>query len=87
MKLPKTIRLNGRHYFIMKISNKKELQQIAPSHSSDIDFKDLMKLCKNYAKEPYLFIFNEGYNFVIRLLVRKLNQSITKSSKTKLNMI
>ena len=50
----------------MKISNKKELQQIAPSHSSDIDFKDFMKLCKDYAKEPYLFIFNEGYNFVIR---------------------
>ena len=50
MKVPKTIRLNGRHYFIMKISNKKELQQIAPNHSSDIDFKDFMKLCKYYTK-------------------------------------
>ena len=26
MKVPKTIRLNGRHYFIMKISSKRELQ-------------------------------------------------------------
>ena len=31
--------LNATH-FIMKILNKRELQQIASSHSSDIDFKD-----------------------------------------------
>ena len=31
-KLPKTIRLNATHYFIMKIPNKRELQQIA-SHN------------------------------------------------------
>ena len=28
-KVPKTIRLNATHYFIMKICNKRELQQIA----------------------------------------------------------
>ena len=28
-KVPKTIRLNATHYFIMKIPNKRELQQIA----------------------------------------------------------
>ena len=28
-KVPKTIRLNAMHYFIMKITNKRELQQIA----------------------------------------------------------
>ena len=38
-KVPKTIRLNAAYYFIMKISNKRELQQIASNHSSDIDFK------------------------------------------------
>ena len=43
-KVPKTIRLNATHYFIMKIPNKRELQQIASNHSSDIDFKDFMKL-------------------------------------------
>ena len=30
----------------MKISNKRELQQIAINHSSDIDFKDFMKISK-----------------------------------------
>ena len=36
--VPKHIRLNLTHYFIMKIPNKRELQQIAFNHSSDIDF-------------------------------------------------
>ena len=40
----KNINLNSTHYFIMKIPNKQELQQIAFNHSSDIDFKDLMNL-------------------------------------------
>ena len=52
-KVPKTIRLNATHYFIMKFPNKRELQQIASNHSSDIDFKDFMKLYKEYTKEPY----------------------------------
>ena len=46
-KVPKTITLNATYYFIMKILNKRELQQIASNHSSDIDFKDFMKLCKD----------------------------------------
>ena len=37
-KIPKDIRLNTTHFFIMKIPNKRELQQIALNHSSDIDF-------------------------------------------------
>ena len=37
----------------MKISNKRELQQMESNHSSDIDFKDFMKLYKEYTKEPY----------------------------------
>ena len=43
-KVLKTIRLNSTHYFIMKIPNKRELQQIASNHSSDIDFKDFMNV-------------------------------------------
>ena len=58
-KVPKTIRLNATHYFIMKIPNKRELQQIASKHSSDIDFKDFMKLYKEYTKEPYSFLAND----------------------------
>ena len=47
-KVSKDVRLNSTHFFIMKISNKTELQQIALNHSSDIDFKDFMKICKKY---------------------------------------
>ena len=44
---PKNIRLNSTHYFIMKIPNKRRLQQIEFNHSSDIDFRDFMNLYKN----------------------------------------
>ena len=37
-KVPKDVRLNSTHSFIMKIPNKRELQQIALNHSSDVDF-------------------------------------------------
>ena len=37
-KVPKDVRLNTTHFFIMKVPNKRELQQIAISHSSDTDF-------------------------------------------------
>ena len=34
--VPRNIRLGSTHYFIMKLSNKRELQQIAFNYSSDI---------------------------------------------------
>ena len=40
----KNIRLNCTHYFIIKISNKEELQEIGFTNLSDIDFKDFMNL-------------------------------------------
>ena len=55
----KTIKLNTTHYFIMKIPNKRELQQIVSNHSSDIGFKDFMKLYKDFAKELYSFLVND----------------------------
>ena len=51
----KNIRLNYTHYFIMKIRNKGELQQIAFNHSSDIDFRDFMNLHKNILQNLFLF--------------------------------
>ena len=39
-KVPKDIRLNSTHFCIMKILNKRELQQISLNHSSDIKIKD-----------------------------------------------
>ena len=58
--MPKTIRLNVTHYFIIEIPNKGELQEIASNHSSDIDFKDFMKLYKDYTNEPYLYLVNDA---------------------------
>ena len=54
--VPKTIRLNSTHYFIMKISNKGELQKMTFNHSSNIDFQDFVNLFffKCTAK-PYSF--------------------------------
>ena len=45
-KKPKDVRLNTTHFVIMKNSNKRELQQIALNHSSDIEnfMKTLMKI-------------------------------------------
>ena len=58
-KASKDVRLNSIHFFIMKILNKRELQQIALNHSSDIDFKDFMKIYKECTKEPYSFLVND----------------------------
>ena len=58
-KVAKDVRLNSTHFFIMKIPNKRELQQIALNHSSDIDFKDFRKIYKKYTKEPYYFLVND----------------------------
>ena len=58
-KVPKDVRLNSTHFFIMKIPNKRESQQIALNHSSEIDFKDFMKIYKKYPKEPYSFLVND----------------------------
>ena len=45
-KVPKDVRLNSTHFLIMKISNKKELQQIALNQSSYIDFKYFIRAYK-----------------------------------------
>ena len=57
--MPKDIKLNSTHFFIMKIPNKRELQQIALNHSSDIDSKDFMKIYKKYTAEPYSFLVHD----------------------------
>ena len=54
--VPKNIRLNFTHYFIMKIPNKWELQQVAFNHSSDIDFKDFINLYKKCIVQLYSFL-------------------------------
>ena len=52
----KVVRLNSTHYLIMKINNKRELQNITINHSADIDYKDFMKIYREYTKELYSFM-------------------------------
>ena len=58
-KVPKDVRLNSTHFFIMKIPNKRELQQIALNRLSDTDFKDFRKIYKKCTAEPYSFLVND----------------------------
>ena len=51
--VPKNIRLNLTHNLVMKIPSKRELQQIAFNHSSDIDFQDFINLYKKCTEKPY----------------------------------
>ena len=39
----------------MKISNRRELQQIAINHSSDINTKDFIKMYRKCTDKPYSF--------------------------------
>ena len=42
--VPKDVRINSTHYLIMKINNRKNLQNIVINHSTDIDYKGFMKI-------------------------------------------
>ena len=53
--VPKDVRLNSTHYLIMKINNRKQLQNIAINHFADIDYKDFIKIYRECIKEPFNF--------------------------------
>ena len=55
----KDIRLNSTHFFIMKISNKRELLQIILNYTSDIDSKDFKKTYRKCTAEPHSFLVND----------------------------
>ena len=54
--VPKEVRLNFTHYLIMKIHNKRELQNIDIDHSADIDYKVFLKIYRNCTNQPYSFL-------------------------------
>ena len=54
--VPKDVKLNSTNYLIMKINNKRELQNIAINHSAEIDYKDFMKIYRECTREPYSFL-------------------------------
>ena len=55
-KVPKDVRLNTSHFFIMRIPNKRELQQIATNHSSDINTEDFIEIYRKCTDKPYSFL-------------------------------
>ena len=59
-KVPKDVRLNPTQLFIIKIPNKRELQQIVLNHSSDTSAKDFIKIYKKYTAETYSFLVNDA---------------------------
>ena len=58
-KVSKGVRQSSTNFFIMKIPNKRELQHITLNHSSDINSKDFIKICKKCTAEPYSFLVND----------------------------
>ena len=54
IRFQKMLRLNTTHFFL----NKRELQQIALNHSSDISSKDFIQIYRKYTAEPYPFLVN-----------------------------
>ena len=54
--VPKDVRLNSTHYLIMKINNKRELQNIAINHSADIDYQGFKKIYRECPKESFNFL-------------------------------
>ena len=54
--VPKNIRLNSTCSFIMKIPNKRELQQIVFNHLSNIDFKYFISLYRKCTAKSYTFL-------------------------------
>ena len=55
-KVSKDLRNNSTHFFIMKLPNKRELQQIAINHSSDINTKYFINIYKKCTDKPYSFL-------------------------------
>ena len=54
--VPENVRLYSTHYLIMKINNRKELQNIAINHSADIDYIDFVRIYREWTRKPYSFL-------------------------------
>ena len=55
-KVPKDVRNNSTHFFIMKIPDKREQQQIAINHLSDINTKDFTEIYRKSTDKRYSFL-------------------------------
>ena len=84
----KPIRLNSTHYFIMKISNKKELRPIAINYLSDIDilrlYESLQKIyCKTifFPSQWYYCCIRQSFTFLVQSFRKKLKVISTIDGK------
>ena len=59
--VPKNFRLSSTHYLLMKIYNRKELQNIATNHLADIDYKDFLNISSKCTSKPYSFLTINTY--------------------------
>ena len=51
--VPKDVKQNTTYFFIMKIHNIQEPQQIAINHSSDTGFDEFKRLYRKCTADPY----------------------------------
>ena len=73
----------------MKINNRKELQNIAINHSADIDYKDFIKIYREYTKEPFNFLtidttLNASNPLKFRKKLQKQKNCLRKLKKKKM---
>ena len=71
--VPEDVRLNCTHYTIFKLNNKRELQNIAINHSSNIDYKDFIKIYRNCTKELFNFL---TIDTTVNKLFKNFNESL-----------
>ena len=55
-KVPKDIRINCTHYYLIKIGNRAELRAIADRHSKDILYHDFVELYHQCTSKPHSFM-------------------------------
>ena len=71
----KNIRLNSMHYFIIKILNKRELQQMPFNHSSDIDsgnFVNIYKKCTGTLYSFLMLLFHQMILYIAKNLLERI---------------
>ena len=62
--VPKGIRINSPHYFVLKIQNNRELHQTKFYNSSDSSFQDFMNFYKKMYCKNIFFLVDRYYSFI-----------------------
>ena len=82
--VPKDARLNSTHYLVVKINNKRELQNIAINYSADIDHKDFVKIYRECSKKIYFRTTDTTLPASDHLRFRKKCFTLIKTTETDL---